>query len=229
MTTATTIATNLERVRERIARACQRAGRAPEGVTLVGATKTQLPAALAEAWAAGLRDFGENRVQEAVAKQPAVAELLGPAARPEWHMIGHLQTNKAKVAARAFAILHGVDSARTIDALSHHAHGLALPVMLEVNIAGDPAKHGVSPESLPALVEHARALPHLRIVGLMTIPPQTDDPEDTRPHFTALRRLAEDHRLPNLSMGMTEDFEVAIEEGATHVRVGRAIFGERPV
>ncbi|MCC7365523.1 MAG: YggS family pyridoxal phosphate-dependent enzyme [Dehalococcoidia bacterium] len=221
------LAANVERVRERVARACARAGRSATDVTLIAATKTQLPATVAAAWHAGIRDFGENRVQEALAKQPEVAALLPPGASPRWHLIGHLQTNKAKAAARAFAILHGIDSARLIDAVGQAAQGQQLPIMIEVNVAGDPAKHGIAPGALAELVAHARAASGVRLEGLMTVAPWSPDPEAARPVFRELRALADAHGLPSLSMGMTEDFEVAIEEGATHIRVGRAIFGER--
>lgn len=213
-------------VRLRVEGACRRAGRNPRAVTLIAATKTQPPEAIAAAWRAGIRDFGENRVREALAKQPCVAALIeSPGLR--WHLIGRLQSNKAKVAARSFAILHAIDSSRTILALARSLQGPALPIMIEVNVAADPAKHGVAPAELGALVECVRASPALELAGLMTVPPRVERPEAARPYFARLRALAHEHTIEGLSMGMSEDFEVAIEEGATHVRVGRAIFGER--
>ncbi|MCK9521102.1 MAG: YggS family pyridoxal phosphate-dependent enzyme [Dehalococcoidia bacterium] len=213
-------------VRERIAAACERAGRDPAGVTLIAASKTQGPGAVAAAWRAGIRDFGENRVQEALAKMPLVEALTGAGLDgPRWHLIGHLQRNKAKAAAGAFVILHGVDSARLVDTLAGSGH--ATRILFEVNVAGEATKHGASPEELDALIAHAARYPTISVEGLMTVAPLATDPEDVRPVFRALRLLAEAHNLSTLSMGMTNDFEVAIEEGATHVRVGRAIFGVR--
>jgi len=212
-------------VRERIAAACERAGRDPSEVTLIAVTKTQPAEAVAAAWRAGVRDFGENRVQEAIAKMPEVEALLGEGAGVRWHLIGHLQRNKAKAAAGRFVILHGIDSSRLIDALAASGHDVR--VLLQVNVAGEVTKHGAPPEELPALIAHAARYPTIAVEGLMTVAPLTADPEEVRPVFRTLRQLAERHSLPVLSMGMTNDFEVAIEEGATHVRVGRAIFGER--
>lgn len=221
-----TIAERVQAVRERIAAACARAGRDPADVTLIAASKTQSPDAIATAWRAGIRDFGENRVQEALAKIPLVDALAGGGDAPRWHLIGHLQRNKAKAAAGAFVILHGVDSTRLIDALAASGHDVRL--LIEVNVAGEATKHGAAPEELPALIDHAARYPTLAVEGLMTVAPFAANPEDVRPVFRALRTLAERHELTALSMGMTNDFEVAIEEGATHVRVGRAIFGARP-
>jgi len=215
-------------VRERIARACARAGRDPASVRLIAVSKTFGPEAVAEALAAGIREFGENRVQEALAKIPAVAELAAqrglPA--PTWHLVGHLQTNKARAAAGAFAILHGIDSTRLLQALDRAA---AAPtrVLLEVNVAGEPTKFGFAPEDVAGAVALAQTLPHIEVAGLMTVAPRAEDPEAVRPVFRRLAELARELGLPELSMGMTEDFEVAIEEGATIVRIGRAIFGER--
>ena len=220
------ICAGVEGVRERIARACQRSGRDVSAVVLVAATKSQPPEALALAWQAGIRDFGENRVQESVAKQPVVEALLA-AAVVRWHLIGRLQSNKAKVAAERFAILHAVDSVRVVELLSRHGHGAPLPIMIEVNVAADPARYGVLPGGLSQVIEVVRSLPSLELAGLMTVPPRVERAELARPYFAALRGLATEHGVGGLSMGMTEDFEVAIEEGATHVRVGRAIFGER--
>jgi pyridoxal phosphate enzyme (YggS family) len=225
---AGSIAERAAAVRERIARACARAGRDPASVRLIAVSKTFGPEAVAEALAAGIREFGENRVQEALAKIPAVAELAAqrglPA--PTWDLVGHLQTNKARAAAGAFAILHGIDSTRLLQALDRAA---AAPtrVLLEVNVAGEPTKFGFAPEDVAGAVALAQTLPHIEVAGLMTVAPRAEDPEAVRPVFRGLAELARQLGLPELSMGMTEDFEVAIEEGATMVRIGRAIFGER--
>jgi pyridoxal phosphate enzyme (YggS family) len=225
---AGSIAERAAAVRERIARACARAGRDPASVRLIAVSKTFGPEAVAEALAAGIREFGENRVQEALAKIPAVAELAAqrglPA--PTWHLVGHLQTNKARAAAGAFAILHGIDSTRLLQALDRAAAAPAR-VLLEVNVAGEPTKFGFAPEDVAGAVALAQTLPHIEVAGLMTVAPRAEDPEAVRPVFRGLAELARQLGLPELSMGMTEDFEVAIEEGATMVRIGRAIFGER--
>lgn len=214
---------NLERVRDRIEAACQRAGRTSSGVTLIGVTKTVGVEAVVEAYEAGLRDFGENRVQEAVAKIEAV-ERLG--FQPRWHMIGHLQTNKVKLAAGRFGIIHSVDSVRLAREISRRYESL-VPVLLEVNVAQDAAKFGFAPEEVAAALREIAVLPHLDTQGLMTIAPQTTNPEDTRPIFRRLRELRDELALKELSMGMSGDFEVALEEGATMIRVGTAIFGPR--
>jgi len=215
---------NLALVRERIEAGCARAGRSPGSVTLVGVTKTVPVEAIAEACAAGLRDAGENRVQEAVPKIEAL-DALG--VRPRWHLIGHLQRNKAKLAVERFAILHGVDSVRLAEALNARAHE-PLPVLLEVNVGQETSKFGFDPTALPQALADIAPLTHLDVRGLMTVAPQVDDPERVRPVFRRLRELRDELALDELSMGMTDDFEVAIEEGATMVRIGRAIFGERP-
>ena len=214
---------NLAAVRERIEAACARAGRSPDGVTLVGVTKTVPVEAIAEACAAGLRDAGENRVQEAVPKIEAL-DALG--VRPRWHLIGHIQRNKAKLAAERFAILHGVDSVRLAEALNARAQE-HVPVLLEVNVGQETSKFGFDPTALPQALADIAPLTHLDVRGLMTVAPQVDDPERVRPLFRRLRGLRDELALEELSMGMSDDFEVAIEEGATMVRIGRAIFGER--
>ena len=201
-------------------------------------------AAVAAATRAGLALFGENRVQEAVEKIPAVASLVssGPGRAIAWHLVGHLQSNKAKAAVPLFELIHSVDDeelARRLD-LAAEGTGKIQGVLLQVNVAGEATKSGVSPHELGALVDAVAALPHLALRGLMTIPPHDPDPQASRRHFAALRKQGEIARARagaasatlsgdpwELSMGMTEDFEVAIEEGATLVRVGRAIFGER--
>jgi pyridoxal phosphate enzyme (YggS family) len=217
------IAANLAAVQRRIERAAERAGRDPSTVTLIGVSKTMPPERVRAAYDAGLRHFGENRVQEGEAKIEAVR--LPDAT---WHLIGHLQTNKAKSAARCFQVIHSVDSERVADALSRV--GQDVKVLLEVNYAGEESKFGVSPDDAPALAAYVRRLPHLRQIGLMTVAPFVVDAELVRPVFRGMRELGERLRGEgewHLSMGMTNDFEVAVEEGATFVRIGRAIFGER--
>ncbi len=218
-----TIAENLEHVRQRVAAACHRVGRDPSDVMLIGVTKTVGPGAVADAYGAGLRDFGENRVREAVAKIDAVEQL---GLSPRWHLIGHLQTNKVKAAAGRFVILHSVDSLRLAEALSRR-YETDVSVLLEVNVAQDAAKYGFAPEEVAATLSEIAVLPHIDVRGLMTIAPITDDPAETRPTFRRLRELRDELALDELSMGMSGDFEVAIEEGATMVRVGTAIFGSR--
>ncbi|GBD23452.1 hypothetical protein HRbin29_01118 [bacterium HR29] len=215
------IAANVARIRQRIADACARAGRDPAEVVLVAVTKGKSLAAVAALARAGVFDIGENRVQEGEAKRRA-AELAGLAGL-RWHLVGHLQRNKAARALRTFHVLHGIDSAAALEALARRATE-PVPVFLEVNVAGEPSKHGCAPEALPTLVETARRLPAIRLEGLMTVAPVADDPEDVRPVFRELRPLAQEFGLTKLSMGMSGDFEVAIEEGATHVRLGRALF-----
>jgi pyridoxal phosphate enzyme (YggS family) len=214
-------------VRERIASACERSGRNPAEVTLVAVSKTHPAADVVAAFNAGVTDFGENRVQEGVAKFGEVARLLGgqySGLVP--HFVGHLQTNKVRAALGTFAILHAVDSERLLRAIDAAATS-AVRVFIEVNVSGETTKFGVAPAGVGALLEAAQSLPRVRVEGLMTVAPLASDPEEVRPFFRALRELAGEHGLSSLSMGMTNDFEVAIEEGATHVRVGRAIFGER--
>jgi pyridoxal phosphate enzyme (YggS family) len=209
-------------VQQRLAAACQRAGRSPQEVTVVAVAKGFPPEAVREAYAAGLRHFGENRVQEAAAKRPLLADL-----DITWHLVGHLQTNKVKKALQLFDIVHSLDSLPLAQELSRRAQG-PLPVLLEVNVAGEASKFGLAPEQVPAAAQAIARLPHLELVGLMTVAPMASDPEEVRPVFRRLRELAQALGLPHLSMGMSDDFEVAVEEGATMVRLGRAIFGPRP-
>ena len=217
------VAAGVERVRERIARACEQVGRDPASVTLIAVSKGQPADAISAAAGAGIRHFGENRIQEAL---PKIEQATAAGVEATWHLVGHLQSNKAKAAASAFDVIHSVDSARLLARLDAAA---APPrdVLLQVNVAAEPQKQGVAPEAVDTLVEATHATDSLRLRGLMTIAPIAADPEEVRPLFRALRLLAERFELPDLSMGMTDDFEVAIEEGATLVRVGRAIFGER--
>jgi hypothetical protein len=217
------IAGRLALVRARIDAACARAGRSPRDITLVAVSKTQPASAVAAAFEAGLRDFGENRVQEAAQK---IEELRSLGVAPRWHLIGHLQRNKAGAAINLFDILHSVDSERVAEAIDAQADH-RVRVLLEVNVAGEASKFGVAPAQVPAAAERIGRLPHIELLGLMTVAPQVDNPEDVRSVFRQLRGLRDAVGLSELSMGMTDDFEVAIEEGSTFVRVGRAIFGAR--
>jgi pyridoxal phosphate enzyme (YggS family) len=224
---------NIARVRDRIAAACQRSGRRVEEVKLVAVSKTVTPERIRQAYAAGLRDFGENRVQESEEKRTALSDLTAI-----WHLIGHLQTNKAKPARELFHWVQSVDSLRLAAKLDKAAvcTGERLPVLLEVNLAEEAAKSGVREDEVAQLAEQVSHLETLELRGLMVIPPFDGNAERSRPFFRRLRELAatiDSLRLPKvsmqeLSMGMSHDFEVAIEEGATIVRVGTAIFGARP-
>ena len=214
---------NVKEVEKRIARACEKAGRSPDEVTLVVVTKTIAPAQIEAAFQAGIRHFGENRIQEAVAKLPLLANL---GSRPTWHMVGHLQTNKAKTALELFDIIHSVDSIKLAEVLSRRAER-TIPILLEVSIAGEESKFGFAEGEIPSAIKQISQLPNLEVKGLMTIAPWVEDQEEVRPVFRRLRQLGDSSGLEHLSMGMTDDFEVAIEEGATMVRIGRAIFGPR--
>ena len=222
---AVDIKANIEVVRQRIANACQRAGRSPDEITIVAVTKTVEPAAITTALKLGIRHFGENRVQEADTK---IRQLSWLEPCPTWHMVGHLQTNKAKVAIEIFDIIHSVDSIRLAEVLSRRTQKL-LPILLEVNVSGEASKSGFLPAEVEPALEPISQLPQLEIRGLMTIAPLVADAEQVRPIFRQLRSLRDSLALKELSMGMTDDFEVAIEEGATLVRIGRAIFGEREI
>lgn len=214
---------NIQGVMNRIARACERAGRSPDEVTLVAITKTVEPSIIRCAFEAGLRNFGENRVQEAKTKLIALENIR---AQSTWHMVGHLQTNKAKTATDLFDIIQSIDSTKLAVFLSQHAQK-AVPVFLEVNIAGEATKSGFPLNEVSQAARKIRQMPNIEIQGLMTIAPWVNNPENVRPVFRRLRELRDSLGLQQLSMGMTDDFEVAVEEGATLVRVGRAIFGER--
>jgi len=229
------VAANIASIRERIATAADRAGRSPVDITLMAVTKTQPPEHIREAYDAGQRLFGENRVQEFAAKASALQDL--PDA--QWHMIGHLQTNKAAKTVELFRAVDSVDSLKLAEKLDAAAGqlGRKLDVLIEINVGGESAKSGVAPNSA-ALEELLLAAPRIEAIvfrGLMTVPPFTEDPEGARPYFRKLRELRDAiaaRKLPGvamsqLSMGMSHDFEVAIEEGSTCVRVGTAIFGER--
>jgi pyridoxal phosphate enzyme (YggS family) len=229
------IAENIAQVRERIAAAARRPGRNSDGITLMGVSKTFPSGRIREAYAAGLRVFGENRVQEFAGKADALRDLLDT----EWHLIGHLQANKAAKAAELFDAVDSVDSVRMAEKLNALAEsaGKTLSVLIEVNVGGEKAKSGVAPGSdeLERILQGPPRWGNLAIRGLMTVPPYTEDPEGSRPYFRQLREIRDSiasRKLSQvsmtvLSMGMSHDFEIAIEEGATCVRVGTAIFGER--
>lgn len=208
-------------VRERISAACAKAGRAESEVLLLAVTKVFPAAIIEEAYALGMREFGENYVQEFEGKRPQLPEL--PGAR--FHLIGHLQSNKTKKAGELFDVVQTVDSAKLARRLDEL--GKPLEVMIEVKLAEEEAKHGCDPAEVPALVEAIGACRNLKLTGLMTIPPWDEDAEKSRPYFAQLRELAARQGLAGLSMGMSNDLEVAIEEGSTVVRVGTALFGRR--
>jgi pyridoxal phosphate enzyme (YggS family) len=226
---------NIAWIHQRVAAAAQRAGRRPEEIALMAVTKTHPPERIREAYAAGLRLFGENRVQEFAGKASALADLAGA----EWHMIGHLQTNKAAKTVELFSAVDSVDSLKLAERLNAAARALnkKLSVLIEINVGGEAAKSGLAPDSrdLQDLLRSAPRFEALEFRGLMTVPPFTDNPEQARPYFRALRDLRDSIAarklqavgMDVLSMGMSHDFEVAVKEGSTCVRVGTAIFGER--
>lgn len=225
------LAENIEHVRAGIARAAQKAGRDPREITLIAVSKTMPIELVQMAYNLGVTHFGENRVQEAL---PKIAAFHPPGI--SWQMIGHVQSNKAKKVVGPFSCVQSVDSLHLAQALNRHAQeqGIRLPVLLEINVAGEATKEGLTLEETPAIARQVVTLPFLQLEGLMTVAPIASDAEEVRPVFRALRRLRDTLRsqLPDpawqqLSMGMTDDYMVAIEEGATMVRVGRAIFGER--
>jgi len=227
-----TIPDSLKRIQERIFAAANRAGRKPEEVTLIGVSKTQPAEAIRAAYEAGLRHFGENRVQEWEGKRGGVADLSGT-----WHLIGHLQSNKAGKAASLFHSIDAVDDfalAQKLDRVRAATLGVQrLRALLEVHMGGETTKSGVPEAELPKLAEQVMELPRLELAGLMCIPPFLENPEEVRPYFARLRSLREElerrvgRKLPVLSMGMSHDFEAAIVEGATEVRIGTALFGTR--
>jgi pyridoxal phosphate enzyme (YggS family) len=229
------IAKNIGGVRERIAAAARRAGRSPEEITLMGVSKTFPVESIREAYQAGLRIFGENRVQEFAGKAEALRDLR----EAEWHLIGHLQTNKAAKAIELFDAVDSLDSLRMTERLNASARSAAktISVLIEINVGGEQAKSGLAPvsEELEQILQGAPLWGNLKIRGLMTVPPFTEDPQGARPYFQELRKIRDSiaaRKLPQisseiLSMGMSHDFEVAIEEGSTVVRLGTAIFGQR--
>ena len=223
---------NLEEVEEKIAKACERAGRAREEVTLIAVSKTKPVEMLQEIYEEGIRDFGENKVQELTEKYEVMPKDM------KWHMIGHLQRNKVKYIVDKVTLIHSVDSLRLAETISREAEkkGVTVPILIEVNIAGEETKFGLSSkEEVISLTEQIAALPNLSVKGLMTVAPPAEDPEENRPFFREIRQLSVDITNKNidnvsmeiLSMGMTNDYTVAIEEGATMVRVGTGIFGAR--
>jgi PLP dependent protein len=223
---------NLQKIRERVERAAKKSRRQPEEITLVAVSKTFPAEVIREAYDLGLRHFGENRVQEWEEKRGTLGDLAAT-----WHLVGHLQSNKARRAAFLFHRIDSVDDlplAKKLDAAAA-AEGKLLPVLVEVHLGGEETKSGVAVKELPQLAESIAPFAHIDFAGLMTIPPYLDDPEQVRPYFARLRALGEEvsqqigRRLPVLSMGMSHDFEIAIEEGATEIRVGSALFGERKV
>ncbi len=222
---------NLEKVRENIVKAAKDAGRDPGSVTLIAVSKTKPVSMLQEAYDAGVRDFGENKVQEITEKYPQLPKDI------RWHMIGHLQTNKVKYIVDKVTMIHSVDSLKLASEISRQAvkHDTTVDILIEVNVAGEESKFGVSPAQAPELVMQISKLPGIRIRGLMTVAPPVSDPTENKPVFCALSQLLVDIDAKNidnvnmdcLSMGMSGDYTVAIAEGATLVRVGTSIFGER--
>lgn len=231
MISSSQVAANLDTIRQRVLAACQRTGRDPDEITILGASKHQSIERLRWAWEAGLRVYGENRVQEALAKMPELPDDI------EWHLIGPLQTNKAKKVVPAFAAVHSIDRLKIARVLDTEAAKLeqTLPGFLEINLAAEESKHGFLPAALSSQLEELAGLEHLRIVGLMAIPPFEADPQASRAWFRQLRDLRDQicslagwSDCPGmLSMGMSHDYDVAIEEGATHVRIGTSLFGPR--
>lgn len=225
------ITENLEKVKQRIREACERSGRNPEDVTLVAVSKTKPEEDIMELYRAGQRDFGENYIQELREKHDHLPKDI------RWHMIGHLQRNKVKYIAEYVTLIHSVDSIELAKTIEKEAvkHNRIIPVLVEVNVAGEESKFGVTLEDAPKLVEEISALPHVEVRGFMTSAPYVENPEEDRNVFRSLHQLSVDMKSKNhnngnvdvLSMGMTNDFEVAVEEGSTMVRVGTAIFGKR--
>jgi PLP dependent protein len=227
------IAENIAAIRERITTAARRAGRNPDEIALMAVCKTKPAESIREAYASGQRLFGENRVQEFASKAPQVSALQDA----KFHMIGHLQSNKVKLGAELFAAVDSVDSLKLAERLNSAAQtlGKTLDVLIEIKVGGEEAKSGLQPESpeVSEILDHTKDWPNLRVRGLMTVPPFAEDPEGARPYFRQLREFRDSlakrgYALDQLSMGMSHDFEVAIQEGSTCVRVGTAIFGERP-
>lgn len=228
----TSLLERIERVRARIRQAAQRSSRSPDEITLVAVSKTHPIKAIQDALAAGLTDFGENRVQEAETKIPVIAEMA------KWHLIGHLQSNKARRAVEMFDVIHSLDSAALalrLDRMCEEVNRATLPVLIQVDLGHESTKTGVAEAELPEVITTVQGCERLQLIGLMTLPPFFDEAERVRPYFRRLRELRDELRTSGafgdrggeLSMGMTHDFEIAIEEGATMVRVGTAIFGER--
>lgn len=217
-----TIAERWDAVETRLAKALQKTGRRREEITLLAVTKVFPAEVIREAYELGLREFGENYVQEFETKHPAVSDL----GEAQFHLIGHLQSNKSRRAAELFHVVQTVDSPKLVRRLEEAAAS-TLDVMIEVKLSEEDAKAGCAPADLPELIDAIASLPKLRLKGLMTMPPWNEDAETTRPYFRRLRELGERHGVKGLSMGMSHDFEVAVEEGSTCIRVGTALFGRR--
>jgi PLP dependent protein len=227
----TDITANINEIRQRIRSAAARCQRNPDSIKLLAVTKTVSPAIVSKAIAAGISEFGENYIQEAKEKIAVIEQ------RVQWHMIGHLQTNKAKYAVNLFDYIHSVDRIELAKEISKRASltGRKINILIEINVSGERTKNGIAPADAMGLIKDISTLENISVKGLMTMAPYSDDPEDSRPYFTALRNLQKNIisdgiagiQMDELSMGMTDDFEIAIEEGATIVRIGRAIFGER--
>ena len=215
------IAQNLDAVKKRVAAACQRANRSPDEVTIIAVSKTKPYSTIEAAFDAGSTHFGENRIQEAEEKIGKLSHI-----NPTWHLIGHLQTNKVKTAVQLFDIIHSVDSVKLAEVISTHADK-EIEVLLQVNVADEETKGGFTVAELPQALKTISELPNLKVQGLMTIAPWVSNAQEVRPVFKRLKELRDSLGLKHLSMGMTDDYEVAIEEGATMVRIGRAIFGAR--
>ena len=224
------IAAPLRQAQDRIAEACAKARRSVDSVEIIGVTKTHGPDVVREAWEAGIRLFGENKVQEAAWKIPECGS------GPEWHLIGHLQRNKVRFALELFSVIHSVDSVRLLEQIERMAEesGRRPEILLEINVSGEASKDGLTPSQAPEVIEYALGCRNVTLTGLMTLAPFCPDPEQTRPVFARLREWrdqweqAYDIGLPRLSMGMSNDYSVAVEEGATWVRLGTALFGHRP-
>ncbi|MBV8073412.1 MAG: YggS family pyridoxal phosphate-dependent enzyme [Acidobacteriaceae bacterium] len=213
-------------VEQRITSAAERSGRPRAGITLVAVSKKFSAERIEEAYSAGIRAFGENYVQEFAEKRPQLNNLTGA----RFHFIGHLQTNKARQCCRLFDVIQTVDSVRLLEKLEQVAkqENITVEVLLEMKLSGEESKTGAAPEEIPELLAAGKECEHVRVQGLMTMPPWSEDSEQSRPYFRRLASLARQYRLPQLSMGMSNDFEAAIEEGATIIRVGTALFGPRP-
>ncbi|MEI7900801.1 MAG: YggS family pyridoxal phosphate-dependent enzyme [bacterium] len=230
MASETEVSEILKNVQARIAAACAKAGRRPDEVEIIGVSKTHGPEVVREAWEAGIRRFGENKVQEAAWKIPECVS------GPEWHLIGHLQRNKVRPALELFSVIHSVDSVRLLEQIERAAEegGQRPEILLEINVSGEASKSGLPPAQAPEAIEYALGCRSVTLTGLMTMAPFCPEPEQTRPVFAKLRELRDLWEsqfgigLPNLSMGMSNDYLVAVEEGATWVRLGTALFGDRP-
>ena len=223
MIDAAALQANFKAVEQRIAAACARSARPREAVTLVAVSKRHPPELIRLAFGLGQRAFGENYAQELRDKHVALADCAGL----QWHAIGPVQPKNAKYVAKAADVFHALERIEVAEELSKRRDDRPLPCLVELNVGGEASKAGITPGALPAFLEQVRALPRLEVVGLTAMPPPSDDPQASRPHFQRLFQLAKAHGLAQLSMGTTGDFEVAIEEGATLVRVGTALFGER--